>query len=101
MATSLRNPSQLLHIDVQLAGSFALVAANDGPGRTVQPVEPMQLMPSQHRIARGPRMTEEGAQPVRTELAGTAKRHDSHLRPGIEASGAVVRSEEHTSELQS
>ena len=91
-ATARRNAPQLLHIDMnQLAWSRSFIAADHLAGGPIHPVQALQSVPAEHRVARGAGHAEDPRQPMRTELALTAQEQDPFLCARRETARTVQR----------
>jgi hypothetical protein len=76
--------AELLHVHVdELAGTGALVTADDPTGRPVQVVEPGEVVTDEDGIDRRGRDPERGGDPVRALLLHPALLDDPGLQPGL------------------
>jgi hypothetical protein len=83
VAATVAEPAQLLDIDMdQLPGLGPFLAADRLAGRAVQPGQPLQPMPAQHPVDGRGRQPDQRCDPGRTELAGSAQRHDPRFELG-------------------
>jgi hypothetical protein len=83
MAAAVGNPAEFLHVDVdQLAGTVAFVAADDLPGRPVQPGQPVEAVAGQDPVHRRGGHAQDRADPGGSEFAGPPQLADPLFHRG-------------------
>jgi hypothetical protein len=91
VATTGRSPAQALHAHIhQLSVQLPCKAADDLACGTAHPDPPLQPSSTQHRIAIGSGISDQGSQPVRPQLLRLALPVDSLLRPNWGPQQAAV-----------